>query len=377
MSGQTEIFGTAPARFDAVRAQFQRHFDEGLELGARFTVCIEGEVVLDLWGGHADRAATRPFDERTLTPLFSTSKGVTSLVVASAVDRGLLDYEQPLAEVWPEFAQAGKGEITLGQALSHQAGLSGLVDDADPGIWFEWDETCARIAAQAPIWPPGAASGYGPVEWGFVAGEAFRRVDARGVGAALAEDFAGPLGLDLFIPAPEGEASRVAELRKPSAPTDFGEMNDATIAAFGRPWSPVNARDPRYRQVAIPSVNAVATAEALARLFAIPANDGRLGGTTWISADVLAEASRERIVGQDLVLPHVVSWGAGFTRGGPERMFGPNPDAVGHWGWGGSCAFADPARRLSASYVMNRQGNRLVKDPRAMALIEALYASLS
>ena len=376
MSDRTEIFGTCPPEFQAVRAQFQRHFDEGLELGARFSVCVEGEVVLDLWGGHADRAGARPFDQHTLAPLFSTSKAVTSLVVASAVDRGLLDYDQPLAEVWPEFAQAGKGAITFAQALSHQAGLSGLSEPADPGVWFDWPEATARIAAQAPIWPPGSASGYGPVTWGFVAGEAFRRVDPRGVGVAFAEDFGRPLNLDLRFRAADVEEPDLAELRKPAGPVDFGEINAATRAAFLQPWSPVNARDPRHRDSVIPSVSAVATAEALARLFNLMANDGRLDGTTWLSPDVIAAASRERIVGRDLVLPHVVSWGAGFTRGGPERMFGPNPDAFGHWGWGGSCAFADPERRLSASYVMNRQGALLVKDPRAMALIETLYASL-
>lgn len=373
MAAASEISGTAPARFERVRRVFERAFADGQELGARFTATLEGEVVVDLRGGWADRAQTRPFDERTLTPLFSTSKGVASVLIASAADRGLLDYEQPLSEVWPEFGQAGKADLTLAEALSHQAGLSGATAAVD---WFDWNAVAAQLAGQAPIWPPRTASGYGPVAWGYVAGEAFRRVDARGMGRALAEDWAGPLGLDLSFGVAEGDEARLAELRKPSEPTDFGEHNAATRAAFLERWSSVNARDPRYRSQAIPSVNGVATAEALARLFAVLANDGRIDGRTLLSPEIIAAASKERIRGPDLVLPHVMSWGAGFTRGGPERVFGPNPDAFGHWGWGGSMAFADPSRRLSASYVMNRQGSRLVADPRAMALIEALYASL-
>jgi len=369
-----DVRGADPARFAAVRELFQRHLDEGLELGAGFAVAVDGELVLDMTGGWADRARTRPFDARTLVPLFSTTKAVASLLIAIAVDGGLLDYERPLAELWPAFGQAGKERLTLAEVLSHQSGLSGLTEPMEPEGWFDWDGVCARLAAQAPIFPPGSASGYGPVTFGYLAGEVFRRVDPRGMAVALREDWSAAIGDDLHIGLPETEADRVAELQRPSAPTDFGELNAATRAAFLKPWSSVNGRDPRYRAMPIPSINGHGTAAALTRLLSVMACEGRLNGERRLSPETVRAASGERIVGQDLVLPHVLSWGAGFTRGGPERAFGPNPHAVGHWGWGGSVAFADPSCRLSVAYVMNRQGPLLLKDPRPMALIEALYA---
>ncbi len=373
---EVDIAGTCAAGLEPVRAQFARHFADDLELGAGFAAAIDGELVLDLTAGWADRTRTRPFDARTLVPLFSTTKAIASLLIASAVERALLDYDQPLSEVWPAFGQAGKERLTLAQVLSHQAGLSGPGAPIDPAAWFDWEATCAWLAAQAPIWPPTTASGYGPVAFGYLAGEAFRRVDARGMARGLAEDWAGPFGLDLSIGLPDGDAPRLAELQRPPRPTDFGEINAATRAAFLQKGSAVDARDPRYRSMAIPSINGVGTAGSLARLLSVIATDGRLDGRTLLSPKTIEAACRERIVGPDLVLPHRISWGAGFTRGGPEGVFGPNPDAVGHWGWGGSVAFADPGRRLSVAYVMNRQGPLLLKDPRPMALIEALYAAL-
>lgn len=371
-----EIRGTHSPGLAAVRDRFARHFADDLELGAGLAVAVDGAVVLDLTAGWADRARTKPFDARTLVPLFSTTKAVASLLVASAVDRGLLDYDQPLSEVWSEFGQAGKDGLTLAQVLSHQAGLSGPAEPIDPDLWFNWNATCAWLAAQEPLWPPASASGYGPITFGYLAGEAFRRVDDRGMARALAEDWTEPFSLDLSMGVAEADAGRLAELQRPPRPTDFGEINAATRAAFLQKGAAINARDPRYRSMAIPSVNGVGTAAALARLLAVLACDGRLDGRTLLSPETVAAASRERIVGPDLVLPHLISWGAGFTRGGPERVFGPNPDAVGHWGWGGSVAFADPKRHLSFAYVMNRQGPLLLKDPRPMALIEALYAAL-
>ncbi len=371
-----DLRGAAPERFAAALAAFQRHFAEDLELGAGLAVAVDGEILLDVTAGWADRARTQSFDARTLVPLFSTSKAIASLLIAAAVDRGLLDYDQPLSELWPAFAQAGKDRLTLAEVLSHQAGLSGPAEPIDPETWFDWDATCAWLAAQRPLWPPTSASGYGPVTFGYLAGEAFRRVDLRGMGAALREDFAEPLELDLAFGAADADLPRVAELMRPTRSTDFGEINAATRAAFVTKGAAVNARDPRYRSMAIPSINAHGTAAALARLFSIVACDGRLDGRTWVSPEVLTEATRERIAGPDLVLPHVMSWAAGFTRGGPEGVFGPNPEAVGHWGWGGSVAFADRQRRLSMAYVMNRQGPFLVKDPRPMRLIEAVYAGL-
>lgn len=372
-----EIHGVCPDRFAGVRTEFEQNFASGQELGARFALVEKGELIVDLWAGFADRQRTRPFDETTLTPVFSTTKAVAALLIARLVDAGELDYGQPVAEVWPEFAQAGKGAITIEQVMSHQEGLSGFPDEMEPSLWFDWDAICAKLAAMAPLWPLGSASGYHPITFGYLAGEIFRRVDGRTMGTALREDLAGPFGLDLWIGLPDAEHHRAADLQRPSGLPNFGEINEATKAAFLTPWaSPAGRGQAEWRRMEIPSANGHATAPALARLMGALANDGWLDGETILSPALIAEASRERIHGQDLVLPFVMSWGAGFMRNCAVKVWGPGEQTFGHSGWGGSCAFADPETGLAGAYVMNKQSTDLIGDARAKRLIEAAYAAL-
>jgi CubicO group peptidase (beta-lactamase class C family) len=371
----TEIAGFVSPGREAVKDAFAANFEADEELGARFTLVEAGETVVDLWAGHADKAKTRPFDARTLAPIFSTTKAVVAALVARLVDAGKLSYGQPVADVWPEFAQGGKAAVTVEQALSHQAGLVGFPDPIDVKEWLDWDAICARLAAMTPVWPPGTASGYHPITFGYIAGEIFRRVDGRTIGRALREDLAGPFGLDLWIGLPDSEHGRVCELRRPPATPHFGEINAATRLAFMTPWSSSGkVDDPAWRRAEVPAANGHATAEALARLMGALADGGKLDGTEILSPGMIAEASRERIHGQDLVLPFVLSWGAGFIRNAPNLPWGPGAETFGHSGWGGSCAFADPERRLGGAYVMNRQGVALMGDARARRLIYAAYA---
>lgn len=372
-----EICGFAPPRFGAVKDAFAANFAAGEELGARFSLVEAGETVLDLWAGSADRKGTKDFDERTLVPVFSTTKAMAALLIARLVDQRKLDYRQTVASVWPEFGQAGKEAITVEQAISHQAGLSGFPDEMDPVTWFDWDAVCAKLAAMAPMWPPGTASGYHPITVGYIAGEIFRRVDGRTMGQALREDIAEPFGLDLWMGVPDAEAGRVAELQRPSALPDFGEVNEPTRAAFLTPWSAAAGKpQAEWRALPIPSTNGHATAEALARLMGALADDGWLDGEQILSPALIAEATRERIRGQDLVLPFVMSWGAGFMRNETEHPWGPGDRTFGHSGWGGSCAFADPERKLGGAYAMNKQGIALMGDVRPKRLIAAAYAAL-
>ena len=373
----TEIHGVCPPAFAAVREAFAANFAEGEELGARFSLALAGEIVVDLWAGTADRSGSGAFDQNTLTPVFSTTKAVAALMVARLVSQGRLDYATPVAEIWPDFAQAGKGAVTVEQALSHQAGLAGFVEPIDPALWFDWDGLCAHLAALAPLWPPGSASGYHPVTFGYLAGEIFRRVDGRTMGAALREDLAEPLGLDLWIGLPDSEHGRCADLRRPPAMPDLGEVTEAKRAAFLTKWaSPGGRSGADWRRAEIPSANGHATAPALARLMAILANDGRLDGREILAPGVSALAARTRIKGQDLVLPYQIAWGAGFMRNEGLEIYGPGAETFGHSGWGGSCAFADPDQGVSGAYVMNRQSSFLIGDPRARRLIEAAYEAL-
>lgn len=372
-----EISGTAQPRFAETKEIFASSFEAGEELGARFTLVQAGEVVVDLWGGFADRKRTQPFDADTLTTIFSTTKAIAAVMIARLVDQGRLDYAQTVASVWPEFGEAGKASVTVGQAISHQAGLSGFPHEMEPVEWFDWDRICAKLAAMAPLWTLGAASGYHPITVGYIVGEIFRRIDGRSMGQALREDLGVPFGLDLWIGLPASEHGRVAELQRPTALPDFGDVNAATRAAFLTPWSAAAGRSQaEWRAMEIPSTNGHATAQALARLMGALANAGRLDGQEILSPAAIGEMARERIAGQDLVLPFVMSWGAGVMRNAPNYPWGPGRETFGHSGWGGSCAFADPQRKLGGAYVMNKQSAQLMGDARPKRLIEAAYAAL-
>ncbi|MBS0297310.1 MAG: beta-lactamase family protein [Proteobacteria bacterium] len=372
-----DIGGIAASRFARVRDAFAANFADNAELGARFTVCIDGEPVIDLIGGFADRARTRLFNDRTLAPIFSTGKAIMALMIATLVERGKLDYEQTISSLWPEFGQAGKERITIGEALSHQAGLPGFSPEQDPSIWFDREAVLRQLAAQAPMWPPGTGSGYHPVTIGYIMGEVFRRADGRSMGQALREDFAEPFGLDYWIGLPESEHARVCDVQKPPAPPDLGQIDAIKRAAFLDKGSAPGGRGAaEWRKLEIPSANAHATSDALARLMSVIATGGRLAGKNILSPSVVAQATRERVFGQDKVLPFELSWAAGFLRNKGIRIYGPNAMTVGHSGWGGSCAFADPETRVSGAYVMNKQSPYLIGDPRPVRLIEAVYAAL-
>jgi CubicO group peptidase (beta-lactamase class C family) len=373
----TDLNGTAPDRFARVRDAFAGLFAEGAELGARFTVLIDGEVAVDLWGGFADRARARPVAADTLFPVFSTGKAVMALMIARLVEAGKLAYDQPISQIWPEFGQAGKGAITVAQALSHQAGLPGFSTPQDPALWFDREAVLTVLAAQAPMWPPGTASGYHPITIGYLMGEVFRRVDGRSLGTALAQDFREGHGIDCWIGLPESEHGRTVDLQKPPGAPDLGPLDPIKRAAFlDRGSAPGGRGTADWRKLEIPSANAHATAPALARLMGVLANGGQLDRTTVLSPAVLAQAVRERSFGPDKVLPFTLSWAAGFLRNRGISIYGPGALAVGHSGWGGSCAFADPETRVSAAYVMNKQSVHLLGDPRPLRLIEALYAAL-
>ncbi|MCS6626927.1 beta-lactamase family protein [Roseibacterium beibuensis] len=377
MSELPEIHGVCPARFAGVKDAFAANFTdapEGLnELAAGFSACIGGETVIDLRAGWADTARTRPFEADTLTPVFSTGKAVMATLIALCVERGLLDYERPVARYWPAFGAAGKDAITVGQLMSHQAGLPGFDDAAEPSIWFDPPNVLERLCAQAPMWEPGTASGYHPITIGYLAGELFRRVDGRSMGTALREEFP---GLDLWIGLPESEHGRVAQMRKPSAAPNLGEIDAVKRSAFlDKGSAPGGRGSAEWRIMEIPSANLHGTAKDLARLMTVVAT-GSFEGREVLSETTLAAARRERIHGLDRVLPFEMGWAAGWTMNAGLDIFGPNPTALGHYGWGGSCAWADPEAKLSAAYVMTRQSPHLIGDPRAVQLQQALYSAL-
>lgn len=381
MTDPIDIHGVCAPGFERVREAFAANFTEapeGLnEQAARFSVLVEGEAVVDLWAGHADTARTTPFTDTTLTSVFSTGKAVMAILMATAVEAGQIDYDQTVASLWPAFGAAGKQDVTVAQLLSHQSGLPGFSEAVDPSIWFDIPAVLERLAAQAPMWAPGTASGYHPITVGYLANEVYRRATGRTMGQALREDFA---DLDLWIGLPDSEHGRVAQMRKPTAAPSLGTIDPIKQAAFlDRGSAPGGRGSAEWRRMEIPSANLHGTALGLARMLGVVADGGVLarGGETRsvLSAGALEQLTRERIHGPDKVLPYTVSWAAGLMRNDGLKVFGPD-EAFGHYGWGGSMAMADPSRRLSAAYVMTRQSPHLIGDPRPRRLLEALYAAL-
>lgn len=211
------ISGHVRAGFEPVKAAFEANFAEDKELGASFAVFRDGECLIELNGGYADRLKTRLWDERTIVPVYSTTKPVAALVLAHIIDPLPAGYETPVADIWPEFAANGKGAITIAEMVSHQAGLPGFIEPIDPALWLDPPACAAALAELAPLWPPGTAHGYHPLSWGYLIGELVRRIDGRSLGTILRDEIAGPAGIDFRIGTPASEHDRVADIMRPRA----------------------------------------------------------------------------------------------------------------------------------------------------------------
>ena len=367
------IAGTNDAKFARVREAFASNFGTGLEHGGGVAVVLDGKPVVELWGGHADAAKTRAWQQDTLINVWSCTKGVVALAVAMLVERGKLDYAAPVARWWPEFAAGGKEQITLDLVLSHQAGLNGLAVPMDEAGLLAWDPYVAALAAMAPLWAPGSRSIYHALSYGHLAGEPLRRVDGRSIGRFVAEEIAGPLGADFYIGLPEREERRVAEMIEGPKASDWV----AYVLSTPFPHSCANptpmALAPNHRAwraAEVPGGNGQCTAAGLAKIYGAMA----AGGAGLIGRDAIAEAARPRVRGIDESFGSPTAFAAGFQIDNPLTGKG----AFGHSGWGGSYAFADPGARFGFAYVTNRMlGFDDGIDSRRKALIDATYACLA
>lgn len=371
----TPISGYVAPGFEAVRDAFEDNFARGDEQGAGFAVILNGEVIVDLHGGWADRAGTRVWDARTIVPVYSTSKGISALVLAMAVEDLPAGYETPVSEVWPEFAAAGKEAVTIGEVASHQAGLPGFASEIAPSLWLDPPACAAALAALAPMWPPGTAHGYHPLTWGYLVGEIVQRLTGRSLGTILREDICAPLGIDFQIGTPASEHGRVAELLRPKTFADLGELTPARRAAFGTKWASPDRGDAAWSTIEIPSANGHGSALGVASLYHAYATRGAVGGKRLMRPETFAVLTETRADGPDLVLPQDTRFGAGIMSNAYKAL-GPFEDGFGHSGWGGSLALASPSRGVTSAYVMNRQHSTLVGDPRAVSLIEAVAGCL-
>jgi CubicO group peptidase (beta-lactamase class C family) len=376
------IEGSTKAGFEAVAEAFAANFspDQAVpDIGASFAVIQGDETVVDLWGGHADKARSKPWRADSVSNVYSTTKGVVAACTTLLESRGELDYAASVAHYWPQFAQAGKGEITVEMLLSHRAGLSGLREPVSVEDLFDWDLMVDRLARAEPLWTPGPVAGYHAITWGYLAGELVRRIDGRSLGAFLRGELCEPLAADVFIGLPEAEDHRFAEIAKPlgEQTQSLAEMTEILKLTLGNPvieGEVPNRHD--WRAAEIPAAGGCANALGLARLFAPLANDGVFQDRRYYAPGAVARATRERFNGVDMNLGVQVRWGAGFFGNNPQRWYGPDDTAWGHSGWGGSCAFFDPTRKLAVAFAMNQMDANLHGDPRTVRLVNALYNCL-
>ncbi|MFB7086953.1 serine hydrolase domain-containing protein [Streptomyces sp. NPDC056296] len=384
---EAQVHGHCDTRFAAVRTVFEENFRDRGELGAAVTVTVDGATVVDLWGGWADAARSRPWERDTLVNVWSTSKGPTALCAHVLADRGLLDLDAPVAVYWPEFAAAGKEKVLVRHLLSHRAGLSGLREPHSAAQLYDWDLTTGRLAAMEPWWEPGTRSGYHAITYGFLVGEVVRRVSGLLPGAFLEREVTGPLGIDFTIGLPEKESGRAAEPVHPRVASDseqaavFAQLAPAAVAALTNP--PIGATEANtaaWRAAEIPAVNGHGTARAVAALYGILAGRGSYDGHRVLSREAAERVREGQGACRDLVLgagfAHETEVGLGLWLSGPNGSYGPDPRAFGHDGFGGSCGLADPDAGVSLGYVMNRMGPHIADDPRKTALVDALYSAL-
>jgi CubicO group peptidase (beta-lactamase class C family) len=345
---------------------------------------VDGQVVVDLWGGWSDQATRRPWQAGTLVNVFSVGKGLIAALAARLAGQGRLDLDAPVTAYWPEFAAAGKDQITVRQLLSHQAGLPAVRPRLPPGAVLDWPAMTAALAAQEPWWEPGTGHGYHVNTFGFLVGEVIRRVTGSTVGELLCTEIAGPLGADVHIGLPAADHSRVATFLWPGPPPAEEEppgLDPVQLMRHNAYFNPTDLsgsgviNSPEWRAAEIPSANAHATARGVARVYAALAAGGRLAGTTIVDRAALADATTEQVYGPDLVLNRPSRFGLGFQLTQPERPLGPGPSAFGHFGAGGSLGFCDPDAGLAFGHTMNQMGPRW-QNPRTRALIDAAYASL-
>lgn len=392
---QNTVSGHVAPGFEAVRAAFAGSLQRGEEIGASLAVCIGNEMVVDLWGGERDRLTHQPWQQDTLALVFSTSKGLAALALALAHSRGWLDYEQPVARYWPEFACNGKEAITVRQLLAHQAGLSSLDESLTPQLIGDLDALAAVLARQRPWWTPGERRGYHPVTLGFYQNELLRRVDPqhRTIGEVLQQEIAGPLGADAYIGLPDDiPDDRVARLERRASLTEqlrsFNIYPGKFVLAMMRPGHVTRLAftNPRIRtleefntrpwlKVQMPSANAVVNARGIARIYGEFASGGQRLGLKRETLALLEAAAppMSAAAALDAVLYIDSAYSLGFWKPCAAFQSGANCRIYGTPGAGGSVGFADPSLAMGFAYVPNRLGLHMIEDPRANALRAVVY----
>ena len=371
------VEGTCDPRFEAVRELFASNLAEGLDVGASVAATLDGELVVDLWGGTIDQADT-PWCSDTIINVWSTTKTMLALCALLLADRGELDLHAPVAKYWPEFAANGKEAIEVRHLLSHTSGLSGWQEPITMSDLCDWDKVTALLGAQAPWWEAGAASGYHAITEGFLVGEVVRRISGMSLGQFFATEFADPMGADFHIGTGAQHDSRIASVIAP--PDALGAVEPGTIAARTLTNPVLDAEESfsiPWRRAEIPAANGHGNARSVAQLQSIIANEGTVGGRTYLSPEGVAALFEVQSAGTDLVLGVPTRFGMGFGLNGPESPISPNKRACFWGGWGGSLVVNDLDQRLTFSYVMNKMGAGTTGDVRGGGLLMTMYGAIA
>ncbi len=369
----TDIKGLCEPRFAAVRAALAASLGKD-DVGASVAVYLDGEPVVDIWGGYADADRSVSWERDTLTGVNSTTKNMTALCALILADRGQLDLSAPVAAYWPEFAAAGKENVLVRHVLSHTAGLPDLSGLTAVEDLYDWENVTSGLAAQAPAWEPGTAAGYHALTFGFLAGEIVRRITGRSLGEFFAEEVTKPLGADFHIGLSAEHDHRVAPLIPPPSLTDEyaasappgpdGVPRDVTGAAV----RVKDANSVAWRRAQIPAVNGFGNARSVALVQSVLANQGTAGGVRLLSPQGCESAWQEVFRGEDRILRTPMCWTVGFGKFG---------NTFGWGGWGGSLVVSDPDSHMTVAYVMNQMIDRdQQEDNRGMEIITAAYSGL-
>ena len=368
------------SRFETLRGVLDGHIAAGSDVGSSFCATMDGKTVVDIWGGHADEAKTRPWEKDTIINVYSTTKTMTALTALLLADRGELDFDAPVARYWPEFAANGKADVKVSHLMSHSAGLSGWKEPITEADLYDWEKSTALLAAQAPYWEPGTKSGYHALTQGYLVGEVIRRVAGKTVGTVFREEFADPMGADFHIGLPASEDGRVADLIPPPPGGAMGEGTTDHLVANMANNPGVNVlatRTREWRGAEIPAAGGTGNARSVAEIHTILANGG-IGrdGKRYLSEAGCRKALEPQIEGTDLILGIPVKFGMGFgLQGGATPL--PNDECIYWGGYGGSLIIIDMKTRATYSYVMNKMASTTSGDMRGFSLLMAMWGAMS
>jgi CubicO group peptidase (beta-lactamase class C family) len=367
---------------------FEENFEKYGELGAAVSVWQNGKSIVDLHGGFCDAGRQKPWTADTVVLVWSATKGIGSACVLHALQQRKIRLDRTVTEFWPEFGQAGKDKITLGQLLSHQAGLCALDQRVDV---LDYDGVVRALEVQTPLWAPGNAHGYHARTFGFLLDELVRRIARKTLSDYWQENFAWPLELDFWIGLPEEQNSRVATIYaarsgKPPEPAQFYRdlSTPGTLArkTFTSPYglnviSKMN--DPQIRAQPNVSFGGIGSASVLAKFYSILANGGEFNGQIFFSPETIERMTTTLSDGPDRVFQIPTAFSAGFmkdSRDSARRLFGPSARSFGHPGAGGSHAFADPENKIAFAYVMNQMEQSVLPNEKSLRLVDAIYGLL-